>query len=666
MKSTKTVWSSAGVSPEFEATSIALNLPAARPAVNFDLRRPDAAAIPSDAEQVRLRLRYRGRKLGKLDLQRVPGSGWDELIERWIREEGLPRLLPRFLRRNAWRDRRLLARLARLAVERRTLRYLWAMAHRSPALWPREIGAYVVARQDALLPAKVAQPRRDAVQAGPRQNVWDRVKWESLFTVPDPWGYTSPYEQRKYEHTLELLPDGPLNRVLELACAEGHFTVQLAPRVGELLAADIAAPAIERARERCRAFGHVSFQQLDMRRDPIPGRFELIVCSEVLYYIGNRFALDRFARKISAALQPGGHLLTTHAHAVVDDPSATGFEWQVGFGAKHIGEAFARVPGMELVRELRTPVYRVQLFRRSTGPTPRRQLPRELVERPTADLGGLTGLINWGGCAVTRTEAANAWMTRALPILLYHRIAEEGPAELAPYRVPPALFERQLAYLRRHGYRTITVGDWLQVLADRDGRIDDRVVALTFDDAYRDFITDAWPLLRKYNFGATVYVATDHVGGHAEWDRALGAPAPIMSWHELRALAAEGLEIGAHSGAHPFMTQLAPADMLAEGRRSKERLERELGRPVVTMAYPYGDHDLLVRRAMAACGFAGAVTTAPGLSRLGDNPMAIPRQLADGTDNLDRFIAKLGRPERATLDRRARYRHVRWARENLM
>src|SRR4029453_5273600 len=118
-----------------------------------------------------------------------------------------------------------------------------------------------------LLPAKgAAPPRRNAVQAGLRQNVWDRVKWESLFTVPDPWGYRSPYEQRKYEHTLELLPDGPLDRVLELACAEGHFTAQLAPKVGGLLAVDIAATALERAKARCRDFDHVSYQQLDMRR----------------------------------------------------------------------------------------------------------------------------------------------------------------------------------------------------------------------------------------------------------------------------------------------------------------------------------------------------------------------------------------------------------------
>jgi ubiquinone/menaquinone biosynthesis C-methylase UbiE len=100
----------------------------------------------------------------------------------------------------------------------------------------------------------------------------------ALFAGAGSWSYGTPYEQRKYEQTLELLPDGPLNRVLGLACAEGHFTVQLAPRVGGLLAADIAAPALERARQRCGAIGHVEFQQLDMRRDPIPGRFEAVPC----------------------------------------------------------------------------------------------------------------------------------------------------------------------------------------------------------------------------------------------------------------------------------------------------------------------------------------------------------------------------------------------------
>jgi len=638
-----------------------------RPTVKANIRELDRTAFPPDAPQVRLELHHRGRRLGKLDLQQLPGVSWDKVLERWGYEEGLPRLLPRYLRRDAWRDPHLLRRLARLATERRTLRHLWAMLHTAPGRWPAQIRRYLLARRHALLVSKgAARSRQEAAREGFRQNVWDRARWESLFASPDPWLYSTPYEQRKYEQTLELLPDGPLNRVLELACAEGHFTAQLAPKVGGLLAADIAAVALERAKARCRDFDHVSYQQLDMRRDPIPGQFELIVCSEVLYYIGNRFDLARFARKVAAALELGGHLLITHAHAVVDDPSTTGFDWQVGFGGRYIGEAFARVPGLELIRELQTPVYRVQLFRRSAGRTRRRQVPRELVEQDTAELGGVASALNWGGCAVTRTEAANAWVTRALPILMYHRIADDGPPALAPYRVAPSRFERQLAYLRRHGYRTITVAEWLHTLVEADGWIDDRVVALTFDDAYRDFLTDAWPLLRKYNSNATMFVATDHVGGRAEWDRALGEPAAILSWHELRVLTGEGLAIGAHSGSHPYMTRLTPADMLAEGRRSKERLELELGQPVVTMAYPYGDNHLLVRRAMAACGYTGAVTTEPGLSRLGDNPMALPRQLIGAADDMDSFIAKLGRPQRATLDRRLRYRYLRWARENLM
>ncbi|MFZ1431104.1 MAG: polysaccharide deacetylase family protein [Geminicoccaceae bacterium] len=642
---------------------------AARTAVGLDLRHLGSAALPADAPHVRLDLTHRGRRFGKADLQRLPGIGWAQIVDRWVREERLPDLLPRYLRRNAWRDVHLAGRLLRLGAERRTLRHLWAILHTSPAGWAEQLRHYLVARQDALLLSNAARRRQQAAAKGlAAQQVWDRARWESLFATPDPWSYSAPYEQRKYEQTLELLPDAPVGRALELACAEGHFTVQLAPRVGQLLAADIAATALERAQERCRGFDHVSFQQLDMRRDPIPGRFDLIVCSEVLYYVGNRFDLARVARKFAAALEPGGHLLLTHADVVGDDPTSSGFAWPVGFGGKHIGEAFARVPGLELVRELRTPIYRVQLFRRTTGPTPRRQSARELVVTKTADLGSLASSINWGGCVVTRYEAANAWMTRALPILMYHRIAaaDDGPAPLAPFRVTPAMFERQLAYLRRHGYRTITVEAWQQALIEQDGRVDDRVVALTFDDAYRDFLTDAWPLLRKYGFNATLFVASDHVGGCAEWDRPFGEPAPILAWPELRTLAGEGLAFGAHSGSHPFMTRLAPADMLAEGRRSKDRLERELGRPVTTMAYPFGDNDLIVRRAMAACGFAGAVTTAPGLSRLGDNPMALPRQLIDGADDLDAFIAKLGRPRRATIDRRLRYRYVRWARENLI
>ena len=126
------------------------------------------------------------------------------------------------------------------------------MLHTRPALGADALAAFLVNHHEAILGRAVGgkrQPESDG------RAVWDRARWESLFAAPDPWGYSSDYEQTKYEHTLELLPEGPIGRALELACAEGHFTVQLAPRVGTLVAADIAAKALERAAERCAGHG---------------------------------------------------------------------------------------------------------------------------------------------------------------------------------------------------------------------------------------------------------------------------------------------------------------------------------------------------------------------------------------------------------------------------
>ena len=123
-----------------------------------------------------------------------------------------------------------------------------------------------------------------------------RHQFESLFARgDDPWRYTSAYEQEKYERTLSLLPSEPAGCALELACAEGHFTAQLARRVGSLVAADISEIAFERAAIRCRDLGNVTFRRLDLVTDELPGPFDLLVVSEVLYYVGDlgSAALDR-------------------------------------------------------------------------------------------------------------------------------------------------------------------------------------------------------------------------------------------------------------------------------------------------------------------------------------------------------------------------------------
>ena len=146
-----------------------------------------------------------------------------------------------------------------------------------------------------------------------------------------------------------------------------------------------------------------------------------------------------------------------HAFDIVDDRCSTGFDWEGEFGAKTIGEAFARVDGLALVRELRTPLYSVQLWRRLAG-TEARPIP-EVVSAPL-DLPlpvMVEKTVIWDGAAITRKEARDSEQSSTVPILMYHSVAEEGPPELAPYRISPVLFEKHLQCLRRHGYHSISL-----------------------------------------------------------------------------------------------------------------------------------------------------------------------------------------------------------------
>ena len=125
--------------------------------------------------------------------------------------------------------------------------------------------------------------------------------------------------------------------------------------------------------------------------------------------------------------------------------------------------------------------------------------------------------------------------------------------------------------------------------------------------------------------------------------------------NDVRALAKEGVTFGSHGAGHHRLDQLSVPKMLAEASLSRERIAAEVGGPVSVIAYPYGAHNDLVRHAMEGCGFGCAVTTDPGLSRLGDDHFGLPRQEILGTDQMDDFISKLGSPQRATIDRRIRY-----------
>lgn len=237
-------------------------------------------------------------------------------------------------------------------------------------------------------------------------------------------------------------------------------------------------------------------------------------------------------------------------------------------------------------------------------------------------------------------EALAPEETAEVPILMYHSIADEGPAELAPYRIAPAAFAAQLEYLKDHGYRSISLKEWGEAISERR-RLPGRPIVISFDDGYRNFLDNAWPLLERTGFTATMFVVTDKVGHVADWDSIAGEKLPLMGWDDLRYLHARGVELGSHTAGHPSLPALSDEQIIAEGTRSRDRLAEKLGIEAGCLAYPYGHTDSRVRQAVRQAGYPLGVRTWGGVSTVLHEPLNLPRIEIFPDDDLTAFAGKI-------------------------
>jgi peptidoglycan/xylan/chitin deacetylase (PgdA/CDA1 family)/2-polyprenyl-3-methyl-5-hydroxy-6-metoxy-1,4-benzoquinol methylase len=500
-------------------------------------------------------------------------------------------------------------------------------------------------RQAELPPAPTVQSRSDlgSTTPGGRAQAVDRPEsWDAFFDAADPWNYGgSHYERIKYEDTLELIPHAPSARALELACAEGHFTTRLATRVGALVASDISAKALARAQARAEGVDNVEFRQLDFMGQEIPGTYDLIVCSEVLYYAGDRLA--QVAGKIADRLNPGGRLVMTHANQIADEPEATGFDWGHSFGAKTICEVFAAVPGLILETEIRRPLYRVQSFVKADGATGYAEPRRE--QRPlTVELERhVARNVVWGG-GVSRIAAFGREVATSAPILMYHRVAPTGPAALDRYRVSPDAFDAQIGALRRLGYWGVTPERLVEALSTARP-LPGRPVMITVDDGYEDFRDFAWPILKRHDFPATLFVVSEKAGQRADWDADVAEPAPLLGWEDLARLAAEGVCIESHGGSHRPLTRLSVDDVYLELLRARRVIELVTGRAPTALCYPYGAQDGIVEQIARDCGYQLGFGVQQGHALITGDPWRLPRVEVSGHDDMATFLRKIGRPD---------------------
>jgi len=199
--------------------------------------------------------------------------------------------------------------------------------------------------------------------------------------------------------------------------------------------------------------------------------------------------------------------------------------------------------------------------------------------------------------AVAATTAAVGASLR-VPVLMYHYIDvvpadDANPVLGRSLRVPPDLFEQHLAYLKANGYQTISTPQLWDALHGR-GRLPARPVILTFDDGYADAYRNALPLLKKYGFIGTFFVNANLRGG------------AYMTWDQVRALAAAGMDVQSHGMDHVSMKSRTAQYLAYQMGESRRVLSAQIGRDVRFFAYPAGDYDANAVSAAAANGYHGS------------------------------------------------------------
>ncbi|MFF8099116.1 polysaccharide deacetylase family protein [Streptomyces sp. NPDC016640] len=218
-------------------------------------------------------------------------------------------------------------------------------------------------------------------------------------------------------------------------------------------------------------------------------------------------------------------------------------------------------------------------------------------------------------------------------VAMYHSV---GDCADDPYRitVTPERLGRQLAWLRRRGLRGVSVADLLAARARGEGR---DLVGLTFDDGYADFLTGAWPVLRRFGCGATLFVLPGRLGGDNAWDP-LGPRKPLLTADGIRRAAAEGVEIGSHGLTHVDLTRADDATLTAEVAESRALLTELTGSPADGFCYPYGTVDARAVEAVRKAGYDYACAIDPGPLT---GPHALPRAHVGQNDTAWRLRLKL-------------------------
>jgi len=233
----------------------------------------------------------------------------------------------------------------------------------------------------------------------------------------------------------------------------------------------------------------------------------------------------------------------------------------------------------------------------------------------------------------------------SIPILMYHSIANEDESRMPAYyrtTTSPIAFAAQMEYLRQNGYQTCNPTQAISLLQSDTEKAIKRVV-ITFDDGYRDFYREAFPVLNRFGFTATVFLPTSYIGESTLQFKGRYC----LTWSEVRELQKYRISFGSHTATHPQLRNLDEDAIEKEIVFSKRVIEEKTGWSVDSFAYPYAfpqadnEFKTMLRESLRRAGYKNGVCTTVSKVDRDTDPFYMARLPVNSLDDAVLLQAKL-------------------------
>ncbi|WP_238492472.1 polysaccharide deacetylase family protein [Desulfotruncus alcoholivorax] len=257
-------------------------------------------------------------------------------------------------------------------------------------------------------------------------------------------------------------------------------------------------------------------------------------------------------------------------------------------------------------------------------------------------LSAITVIVAWQYYEKSPPERMRHKSLNGIPVLMYHKVSPDRRSGGLGLRVNPEDFDWEMRYLKENGFHTVNLGDVLDYYR-KGKKVPAKPVVITFDDGYEDNYKYAYPILKKYNFTATIFVVAGTIGKTNIFDTKTKAEPvnKMLDWREIKALDAAGFTIGSHTVNHPILTGVPPDVVKRELVDAKKILEKGLGKKIEYFCYPHGKYNSNIVKLVQETGYRAATTTNQGLVTSGSNPYLLNRIRVTGHYSHRKFVYRL-------------------------